>query len=165
MDGDELGEVGEHRVAVLQRARTAVGVDGEEVVGRQAAVRVPARRDVGAVAAEDRERLGAGGQVARERVGASDVRDQRPARALVAMEDERDVRGERTVGAEHEQTEASGVDHVVHDRQLAGGVIGLDVHPHALSRPGDARALTGATLGNAPGAPPSPTSAPPEASS
>lgn len=39
MDLDELGEVDEHGVAVLQRARAAVAMDGNEVVGRQTTVR------------------------------------------------------------------------------------------------------------------------------
>jgi hypothetical protein len=60
-----------------------------------------------------------------ERIVARDVRDECPVGAFPAVQDERDVGGERAVGAEHEQTEAAGFDRVVQDGQLALSEVGV----------------------------------------
>jgi hypothetical protein len=70
--------------------------------------------------------------MAGERIVARDMRDEGPVPALPAVKDERDVCGERAVGAEHEQTETDSFDRFVQDWQLALDVVRVDVHPQSL---------------------------------
>jgi hypothetical protein len=92
-----------HEALVVADRHLAVHVHDAVVPGRDLAMRfvlarVPVRRDVRVLGAEDHQRLVAVAHLAPHRIRARDVRDQRAARTLVGHQLERDVVRVEAVG-------------------------------------------------------------------